>query len=122
MSGTDNNKHKMQQSSPPRFFLRFFRWYCHPKVLKYIEGDLMELYDERVKEFGKQKADIKFIIDVICLFRPGIIRPVEGYQNVNHYGMYKNYMKTGWRNLVKNKVFSFINISGLALGLTCSIL
>lgn len=36
--------------------------------------------------------------------------------------MYKNYAITAWRNLVKNKVFSFINISGLALGLTCSVL
>ncbi|NOS92236.1 MAG: FtsX-like permease family protein [Cyclobacteriaceae bacterium] len=36
--------------------------------------------------------------------------------------MYKSYFKIGWRNLVKNPTFSFINISGLALGLTCSIL
>ena len=110
----------MQQ--PPQLFRRFFRWFCHPKLLKYIEGDLMELYDERLKRLGKKKADLKFIIDVLLLFRPGIIRPADGYQNLNHYGMYKNYLKTGWRNLVKNKVFSLINISGLSLGLTCSIL
>lgn len=36
--------------------------------------------------------------------------------------MYKSYIKIGWRNLIKNKTFSFINISGLALGLTCSVL
>lgn len=36
--------------------------------------------------------------------------------------MYKNYLKIGLRNLAKNKTFSFINISGLSLGLTCSIL
>ena len=36
--------------------------------------------------------------------------------------MYKNYLKTGWRGMTKNKVFSMINISGLSLGLTCSIL
>lgn len=36
--------------------------------------------------------------------------------------MYKNYLKTAWRNLIRNKVFSLINISGLSLGLTCSIL
>jgi putative ABC transport system permease protein len=37
--------------------------------MKYIEGDLMELYDERVKEFGKRKADRKFITDALFLFR-----------------------------------------------------
>jgi ABC-type antimicrobial peptide transport system permease subunit len=36
--------------------------------------------------------------------------------------MIKNYFKIAWRNLFKNKAFSAINISGLALGLTCSIL
>lgn len=36
--------------------------------------------------------------------------------------MFKNYLKTAWRNLWKNKAFSAINIMGLALGLTCSLL
>ena len=36
--------------------------------------------------------------------------------------MIKNYFKTAWRNLLRNKAFSLINISGLALGLTCSLL
>ena len=36
--------------------------------------------------------------------------------------MFKNYLKTALRNLWKNKVFSLINILGLALGLACSLL
>ncbi len=32
--------------------------------------------------------------------------------------MLKNYFKTAWRNLLRHKVFSFINIAGLALSLT----
>ena len=33
--------------------------------------------------------------------------------------MLKNYLKIAWRNIVKNKLFSFINIAGLAIGLCC---
>ena len=33
--------------------------------------------------------------------------------------MLKNYLKIAWRNIQKNKVFSFINIAGLAIGLAC---
>lgn len=33
--------------------------------------------------------------------------------------MLRNYLKIAWRNLLKNKVFSAINIAGLALGLIC---
>src|SRR5687768_14778561 len=36
--------------------------------------------------------------------------------------MFKNYLKTAWRNLIKNRVFSLINILGLAIGLCCFLL
>ena len=36
--------------------------------------------------------------------------------------MIRNYLTIAFRNLLRNKVFSFINIFGLALGLACSIL
>ena len=36
--------------------------------------------------------------------------------------MFKNYFKIALRNLQRNKVFSFINIVGLALGLACAML
>jgi putative ABC transport system permease protein len=36
--------------------------------------------------------------------------------------MIKNYLKIAWRNLVRNKTFSLINIVGLATGLACFIL
>ena len=36
--------------------------------------------------------------------------------------MFKNYFKTAWRNLVKNKVYSIINILGLAAGMAVAML
>jgi len=36
--------------------------------------------------------------------------------------MIKNYIKIAWRNVMKSKLFSFINIFGLAVGLTCCML
>jgi ABC-type antimicrobial peptide transport system permease subunit len=36
--------------------------------------------------------------------------------------MIKNYFKIAWRNLTKNKVYSFINIGGLAVGMAVAML
>jgi putative ABC transport system permease protein len=108
--------------NPPKFFLRFFRWYCHPKLVDHIEGDLIEVYRQRMKKSGRRKADVKFIIDVLLLFRPSIVKPIEGYRNLNHYGMLKSYFKIGWRNILRHKVYSFINIGGLTIGMAVALL
>lgn len=36
--------------------------------------------------------------------------------------MLKNYIKIAWRNLIKNKAYSVINIGGLAIGMSCFLL
>ncbi len=111
---------KSDNPTPPNLPLRFFRWFCHPKLRNHIEGDLMELYNERVKNESKRKADLKFAVDVLFLLRPSIIKPST--QNINTYGMYKSYFKIGWRNLYNNKGYSIINIGGLAMGMSIAII
>ncbi|MDN5211251.1 ABC transporter permease [Fulvivirgaceae bacterium BMA12] len=108
--------------SPPKHFLRFFQWFCHPRLRDHIEGDLIEVYNERVGTVGKRKADIKFMLDVLSLLRQRIVRPIKGNKNSNNYAMIKIYFNIGWRNLLRNKGFSSINLLGLTIGLTCAIL
>ncbi len=43
---------------------------------------------------------------------------IDGWQHKTTV-VIKNYFKIAWRNLVKNKAFSFINVFGLSVGLTC---
>lgn len=108
--------------NPPKLPLRFFRWYCHPKLRSSIEGDLVELYNERLRESGKRRADLKFVVDVLLLFRRGIIKPAEGSNNLNTYGMYKSYLKIGWRSLIKQRMYSVVKIGGFSLGIAACIL
>src|SRR5258708_5082326 len=113
----ENNKNK-----PPNLFLKFFRWFCHPKLKDHIEGDLLECYNEQVREKGKRKADLKFVIDVLLLFRPRIIKPMEGYKNLNQYDMFKNYFKIAWRTMSRQKMYSAIKIGGFAVGIAACLL
>ena len=41
---------------------------------------------------------------------------------INRTHMLKNYLKIAWRNLIRNKVSSFINVGGLAVGMAVAIL
>ena len=34
--------------------------------------------------------------------------------------MFRNYIKTAYRHLWKNRAYGFLNISGLAIGITCA--
>lgn len=106
----------------PKLPLLFFRWFCHPRFKDYIEGDLIEVYERRLKKSGKWKATYKLIIDVFLLFRPSIIREIKINQPINSADMYKNYFKVGIRNIMKYKVFSFINVFGLAAAMSVSML
>ena len=109
---------KKNKQTPPLLFLRFFRWYCDPKLMQYIEGDLVELYRERVTGKGKRQADIQFVIDVLLLCRPGIIRKRQQNDDLKTNFMFRSYFKIGWRKLLRNKGYSLINIGGLAIGMT----
>jgi len=80
-----------------------------------IVGDFIELYRERVREKGKLKASLwlffLFISSLPNFFKRSIYWSRE---------MILNYLKITFRNIKRNKSFSFINIAGLAVGLACS--
>ena len=46
----------------------------------------------------------------------------KGYKQNKNILMLKNYFKTAWRNLMKYKLYSFLNIAGLTVGILCSCL
>lgn len=103
---------------PPKYWLRFFRWFCHPDFLEDIEGDLIERFERRGNTTAATKANWLFAKDVLSLFRPGIIRPFHSTSTLP-FDMYKHYFTIAWRNLKKNRSFSLINIGGLAVSLMC---
>lgn len=49
-------------------------------------------------------------------------RKQQSYQIFKGNAMIKNYFKVAWRNMVRDKAFSFINITGLAIGMASAIL
>ncbi len=110
---------------PPRWATRLLHWFCAPHLVDEMEGDLNELFRQRVESVGLQKARWRYVRDVLSLMRPWIIKrkpnapAYREYSNSSHTDMLRNYLKTATRSLLKDKSFSFINVLGLALGMIC---
>lgn len=104
----------------PRWPLVFFRWYCRADYLEDLEGDLQERYELHFQDKGRSYARKQFLLDVLKLFRPGIIQIKVNTKNSN--AMTKHHFLIGYRNLLRNKWYSVLNVGGLALGMTIAIL
>jgi putative ABC transport system permease protein len=105
---------------PPNRPLRFLRWFCREDYLEEIEGDLTEVFEKEVENHPR-KAKWKFAWSVIKYFRPEFMKSFKSYQP-NSNAMLKNYIKIGWRSLVKQKMYSVIKIGGFALGIAACLL
>ncbi len=104
---------------PPRLATRLLRWFCSKELLEDVEGDISELFAVRAHE-SRARATWLYWKDVLLLFRPGIVKNFEINNGLINNGMVRNYLKSTWRNLLKYKVFSAINILSLAIGIaTC---
>ncbi|MDN5217240.1 ABC transporter permease [Fulvivirgaceae bacterium BMA12] len=113
--------HKRDQH-PPRFADRFLRWFCSEEVLETLQGDLYELYFQRRKKLGKFSADLHFVLDVLDTCRPFALRQKSGRRFFNSNIMFKNHMKLAWRNLKSQPFFTFLNMTGLAVGMAGGLL
>ncbi|WP_189631370.1 ABC transporter permease [Roseivirga thermotolerans] len=110
------------KQEPPQWALRLLRFYCKPRALEIIEGDAYELFYKRAATEGLKAARRKFSWDVFRFFRFRYIKGLEDFNSLNNIAMFKNYLKISIRSLLKQKFYSFINISGLALGLAACLL
>lgn len=117
----------MEQSglkhSPPSWALRWLQWFCDPDLLEDIQGDLEEEYQFRVPDKGKLIAYWWFVTQVGGLMRPSLMRSFFPALQLNYKkDMIKNYLTIGFRNLVKYRVSTAINLLGLSTGMAAFII
>ncbi|GCC50679.1 ABC transporter permease [Chryseotalea sanaruensis] len=111
-----------KESSPPKWATRLLAWYCKPDLLEDLEGDLYEYFLRNVEQKGLRKAKLIYIIDVFKFFRLYTVRKPEFINYLINWIMLGSYIKTSGRSLVRNKLFSTINIAGLAISMTVGLL
>ena len=106
---------------PPKLAEKFLKWFCSETVIETLQGDLHELYQRRVERLGKRKADFYYIIDIIDVCRPFAWKKRTS-SRVNYQGMLRNNLKLAWRHLLKEQMYSLINLIGFAVGVAACLL
>ncbi len=113
---------EQRQHHPPSWAQRFIEWYCKPGLVEDLMGDLNECFERNVQSIGPRRAKLIYIIDAFKFFRSYTVRrSIFAHQLMNQI-MIGSYVKTSGRNIMRNKLFSFINILGLAISMSVGLL
>lgn len=108
--------------SPPPFYTRLFEFICREELLNELQGDLEEEFYLNVDEQGLEKARKIYKYEVLKMIRPSIIKKTKLDNTLSLPAMFKINAKLAFRNLSKNKLYTFINIGGLAISLSVCML
>ena len=105
----------------PNAPLRLLRVFLCGDLLDEVTGDLQQIYDDARRTKSRFISQLIVWYEVLSYLRPFAIRKAK-LNYVNPYPMYKSYFTTAIRNMVKNKLHAFINITGLSVGMAVSII
>jgi hypothetical protein len=100
----------------------------HPEdTLEEVQGDLEELYAGWHGQYGRRRAAICYGLAVLSVLPPFVRRrrrSKTSYQPPLFFQthMLRNYFRVAWRNLVRHKGYSAINVGGLAVGMAVAML
>lgn len=110
---------RKSHNGPPRWADAFLEWFCHPAILEDLQGDFYELFYLRLENKSPEFARRHFVWDVFLACRPSNFRSVQLKLNL---AMLQSYFKSAWRNLLRDRQYTIINILGLAIGIACFLL
>jgi ABC-type antimicrobial peptide transport system permease subunit len=114
----------MNNSSPPRF-AHWLLTKLHPDdTLEEVEGDLDELYTYWSARSGKTQATIRYLLNVVSVLPPFVRKREQEHKSYSNLttAMLRNYLKIAYRTLQKHRLYSLLNIGGLAIGMACCLL
>lgn len=112
---------KKNKTIPPKLAQRFLLWFLRDDLVEEVTGDLDEKFYTDLKNKSRFRTNLNYWRQVILYMRPFAIKK-SGQHYSNHYSMFQNYFKIGWRNLSKQKMYSSIKIGGFALGIAACFL
>ena len=108
-----------QNTLPPRVAQRFLFWFLKNDLAEEVAGDLEEQFFTQLEKAGPRRARRDYWYQVFNYLRPFAIR---SFSHLKPFFMFRHNLKISYRTLARDRGYSFLNIGGLALGMTTALL
>ncbi|WOK07557.1 ABC transporter permease [Imperialibacter roseus] len=119
MTSKTKSTHRIR---PPRWASKLLEWYCKPSLYEDLQGDLLEYFERNVEKKGMLRAKLIYIVDVLKFFRTYTVQKPQIFKGMNQFILLSNYFKTSVRSMARSKLFTTINVVGLAISMSVGLL
>ena len=101
----------------PKFWSQLFSRFCKDDFFEELQGDLEESYFRNLNSKGKKAANHIYRKEVIKMLRPSVLKTSRMKRQFS-LSIFRMHLLLTGRNMRRNKVFSFVNVVGLAAAMT----
>lgn len=108
---------EQKKDAPPLLGEKLLKIFLPKGESESVAGDYEELYAEIAHARGKSRTLVWYWIQITKSIWAGITFKIWW-----SLIMFKSYLTIALRHLIRNKIYSFINISSLAIGVACCVL
>jgi putative ABC transport system permease protein len=118
----------MNSRNPPRLARVLFDWYCGLARVDDLRGDMEEIFQKNIQRHGLHRARMLYWRHVMSFLLSYAVRArkrkasIPAFARGSWLPLLSNYTIVGLRSLARQKYFSVINIAGLAIGMSISLL
>jgi putative ABC transport system permease protein len=106
--------------APPKLAQRFLAFFLRNDLAEEVQGDLEEKFYKDLKTKSTFQAKRNYWYQIFNYLRPFAIKKLNQVLAMKNH-LLGNYFKITTRNIVKNKMISFINVFSLAIGLAACV-
>lgn len=117
----------MKEVNPPRLAQKLFDWFCNDATVEDLRGDMDELFYVNTERMSVRKAKLKYWMHTLSLVTSYAVRKrkkkATKFSSTEYsMDMLRSYFLIATRSLAKHKFFTIINVIGLAIGMSISLL